>query len=1155
MTEGQGLAEEQLREIEAASAGTVEVLGVRETGSKPGPVWITISVYCGDLPRAEGGLPLRQRERLNLLVPEGFPFDHPHAWATHGRFAGFAHVQFGRYLCFYQSPATEWDASDGMYGFIDRLHLWLRRGALNELDETGGPLHPPVTYAADGPIRSLIPRVNTPIVGDENWYGTAHLKTVSDVRVDITGWSPAFAEDTPQGIAAAILLAQPMPFEFPKTVEGLFSELEGRGVPRRLLLMTLQWAILSNAESSPLYLIIGAPMRGIRGAGELKQHLTAWYIHPVLADALRLALEAYKEDLRFQQIGERAEAIFLNWAKEAKVEWCQVSDDRPEIVIRRDEGAATNWFRGRKVSLWGCGALGGHIAEFLTRAGVGQLILRDNGIVGPGILARQPYDDADIGRAKALALRDRLKRIRPELEVVTHETSLLRNPLAGEDWSDGADIIVETTASAAVLAKLELRRRESPNIKAPIVSMAIGDQATRSLVAVAGARFCGGPEDVVRRAKIEVLSRGLTTFSDEFWPSHDGERRRVFQPEPGCSENTFVGSEADIAALASVMLNQAAQDVANMDETSAAGHFFAAPHVASGGQQRADFHFGADIVSPDPGSGYEIRLSRSALSDIQAWMEKSRRERGERIETGGLLFGERDDATKIIWISEVTGPPPDSIASADGFVCGTQGTSELNDEKSLRTRHAVQYLGMWHSHPGSSPVFSSTDLAAMHQLITESSFSPSKSLLLIIGTPSGVPMFGSYLFSRADFSQLFERKVVGRRIAVQRIPRILKPKRIGLALSGGGARAVAFHLGCLRALHDRGLLRQVELLSAVSGGAVIAGLYGYRNDSFDEFDRRVVSLLQSGLQAGIARRTVLSRRAIEILGTNLTAGSGAVGVATLKALLWLLPGSGRIREKLHPPLRRWVTATTAFQDVLNALFGGIKLTDRRRDGLEVIFNACELRTGSAFRFSSSGSYCWRYGALVDNDLPVALAVAASAAYPALLPAIDREFVFKDRGGRQFKQRVILTDGGVFDNLGVTCLEPGRSPEYSGLSKAPDYIIACDAGQGLFDDSVHPFYWPSRMKRAFESVHRKAHDSIRKRLHDHAAAGRLNGFVLSYLGQQDNSLPIIPPDLVRRSKVVDYPTDFRAMSARDIDLIAGRGEQLTRLLVTRYVSEL
>jgi NTE family protein len=56
--------------------------------------------------------------------------------------------------------------------------------------------------------------------------------------------------------------------------------------------------------------------------------------------------------------------------------------------------------------------------------------------------------------------------------------------------------------------------------------------------------------------------------------------------------------------------------------------------------------------------------------------------------------------------------------------------------------------------------------------------------------------------------------------------------------------------------------------------------------------------------------------------------------------------------------------------------------------------------------------------LVDNDVPVALAVAASAAYPVLLPAVDRELRFVDQEGRQPVARVLLTDGGIFDNLGL-----------------------------------------------------------------------------------------------------------------------------------------
>ena len=45
--------------------------------------------------------------------------------------------------------------------------------------------------------------------------------------------------------------------------------------------------------------------------------------------------------------------------------------------------------------------------------------------------------------------------------------------------------------------------------------------------------------------------------------------------------------------------------------------------------------------------------------------------------------------------------------------------------------------------------------------------------------------------------------------------------RIGLSLSGGGSRAIAFHLGCMRALHDLGVLNKVDVLSTVSGLSLI----------------------------------------------------------------------------------------------------------------------------------------------------------------------------------------------------------------------------------------------------------------------------------------------------------------------------------------------
>ena len=475
----------------------------------------------------------------------------------------------------------------------------------------------------------------------------------------------------------------------------------------------------------------------------------------------------------------------------------------------------------------------------------------------------------------------------------------------------------------------------------------------------------------------------------------------------------------------------------------------------------------------------------------------------------------------------------------------------------------MQYVGMWHTHPRGSPKFSGTDLEGMNQLMNDSSLSTPKPLLLIIGTPEATPNVATYVFKRSDFAEIQKSGRQSRLVENMPTQTAESMNRIGLALSGGGSRAIAFHLGCLRALYDRELLPQLEVISSVSGGSVISAMYAYSSDDFESFDKRVRDLLRRGLTRSILRSLLFSPVAFATAGTNLIAGSSALGAGVLRTAAKGFQFVGvdgdtvtDIQKKLHAPLKRWSSITSAFEKALkNRLFGKAVITDKRRGDLDVVINACELRTGSAFRFGSRRSGCWRYGILSENNIPVSLAVAASAAYPILLPAIDRTFEFLKKDGTSAKHRVILTDGGIFENLGVTCLEPNRSSKISSQTFDLDYVISCDAGQGIYDDDVYPFYWTGRMIRSFESVYRKTTDSMRSRMYDHVNSGRLKGFVLSYLGQNEAALPYCPPDLIRRSEVYRYPTDFSPMSDRDIELLSTRGEQLTRMLIGRYCPEL
>lgn len=354
---------------------------------------------------------------------------------------------------------------------------------------------------------------------------------------------------------------------------------------------------------------------------------------------------------------------------------------------------------------------------------------------------------------------------------------------------------------------------------------------------------------------------------------------------------------------------------------------------------------------------------------------------------------------------------------------------------------------------------------------------------------------------------------------------------VGLALSGGGARAIAFGLGCLRALHDCDVLRHVRVVSGISGGSVLAAMWAYGPERFAEFDDAVTTMLRTGLQRDLVRRA-LAPRAL---------ARGAVG--TIRAAPFI-PGHRS----------RTFTRTELLVQVLQSrLFGSRDLSEVTHPGLATVISATDLTTTNAVRFGSATSSCSAYGRIVDR-VPVADAVAASAAYPLLLPALTRNYEFEDSQGIRHKHTLTMTDGGVYDNLGLSPLMPGRSPSYTSHVHCLDHLIVVDAGRGR----IHrrgPSHLPARLQRSFDILYAKAQDGMRAQLNLAAGSGQIRGFVHAYLGMLDDRVPAPLADQVPRAAVVGYPTNFKAMLATDLDLLTTRGEQQIRVLLDHYCPHL
>ena len=385
---------------------------------------------------------------------------------------------------------------------------------------------------------------------------------------------------------------------------------------------------------------------------------------------------------------------------------------------------------------------------------------------------------------------------------------------------------------------------------------------------------------------------------------------------------------------------------------------------------------------------------------------------------------------------------------------------------------------------------------------------------------------------------------------------------IGLALSGGGSRAIAFHLGCLRALHQLDILHRVSVLSTVSGGSVVGALYALSEEPFPAFEQRVRAFLSRGLLRPTVRTALFTTEGLKALLCWAFLGIVNIVLLPISALVHILSpfASSERRERLRienwkPRVRRFASRTTILRRALDdELFKGAQMNNLKCGKPFLIVNATDLRTGSAFYFTANESGSWRLGSLPGNEITLAHAVTASAAYPLFLPAIDERLPFVRRDGSRHLERVTLTDGGVYDNLGLAPLWPDRDPSVSLNVTQVDTIICCRAGDGLRRDPPSQFLI-ARLKSAFSCIHDRAQNASTKRLFELKESGRLRNFILPYLGQNDSSLKFPPDDLVTRDETYAYPTDFSAMISSWIDRLSRRGEQLTKALIAEHAPAL
>ena len=251
-------------------------------------------------------------------------------------------------------------------------------------------------------------------------------------------------------------------------------------------------------------------------------------------------------------------------------------------------------------------------------------------------------------------------------------------------------------------------------------------------------------------------------------------------------------------------------------------------------------------------------------------------------------------------------------------------------------------------------------------------------------------------------------------------------KKIGLALSGGGYRAAAYHIGTLRALDRLGILDNIDVISSVSGGSITSAYYALNKDNYTNFENSFIEKLQKGVLWSAYVNLALV--AIFIILSIWFAGWWIllIDLALLFCFLYkLLPLSIYI-EVLYNKY----------------FFRGAKLSNLPAKPL-IAINSTDVTTGTLFTFSQIKMAGYKYEdkhkkiTFNHTEFPISKAVMASSCVPfAFSPIrINERYCNEHFSG----ERPFLIDGGLYDNQGAHKLSEQSSSYHT------EYIIVSDAG--------------------------------------------------------------------------------------------------------------
>lgn len=483
---------------------------------------------------------------IKIVLPRAYPkHESPQAFLTDEQLWIFPHVRMddGK-IC---PPDTRrWLSDPSLKGYLEYLNEFFYKAAANQLESVDDYYELPqfpalksghLVFVEENPGDWI--DIAEPKIGIFSYITSNLIIRICSFNIDTKQLSPGEQRGLYVWFPNEPVLKYKRP---PVYFSELFELLKGRGISFDDLLREAAKLL----PEKKFIVILGFPVKEKNNGKFDDMHWQGLLLD--ITDYYRIVRKQRKKSKKKKVNYEIANDDFRNTIASKKIDYFKSSNCSKRYLYSRIGGRALV----NNCVIFGCGALGSHLAVFLAKAGVPKICLCDHESIESGNVCRHALHFSSVGKPKASELCKIVKDINPwgdysfnavDILELSNDSKEMKSFLQHDLWID-AGLPVKVSYCLTDFAIAHSKR---------IASAFITNKARFLILAISGEGCNPNTYEILKQTKEHIEQNGNAALKECVSLLEIPEKDIGVRPNIGCYFLTFEALGATIAAASTVI--------------------------------------------------------------------------------------------------------------------------------------------------------------------------------------------------------------------------------------------------------------------------------------------------------------------------------------------------------------------------------------------------------------------------------------------------------------------------------------------------------------------------------------------------------------------------------------------------------------------------